>query len=105
MNGLQQRDGVRAAFAHLYPEMAGAGVRWGPGTGGLDWGPGLELLWERSRAPPLALLSPEGLLAAPRRALFISEVGRWAGFFDLPCGGRKVEELRAVEDPGQRGLR
>ena len=103
MNGLQQRDGVRAAFAHLYPEMASVGVRWGPGTGGLDWGPGLELLWERSRAPPLALLSPEGLLAAPRRALFISELGGGRASSTFHAEG-EVAQLRAVEDPGQRGL-
>lgn len=102
MNGLQQQ--VRwAAFAHLYPGMAGAGL--GGDEGQVVWtrGPGLVLLCERSRTPPLALLSPAGLPTAPRHALSISELGggRVSSTFHVES---EVEELRAVEDPGQRGL-
>ena len=61
------------------------------------------LLCERRRTPPLALLSLAGLPTAPRHVLFISELGGgWASStFHVES---EVEELRAVEDPGQRGL-
>lgn len=74
-----------------------------PRAGGVG-GEGPELLQERSRGPPFfSLLSPAGLLAVPRQVLPISEMGGGRASLTF-CEESEVEELRAVEEPGQRGL-
>lgn len=82
--------------------MPGAGL--GGDEGQVVWtrGPRLVLLFERSRTPPLASCPQRGS-QLPRHALFISELGggRASSTFHVES---EVEELRAVVDPGQRGL-
>lgn len=58
--------------------------------------------WEMSRGgPPLALESSVGYwLPPPMHFPLVS----WAGPVPPSAGESEVEKLRAVEEPGQRGL-